>query len=449
MRKFQGRNQVDSNWFATRARRVVAVVAAAGLAAGMVACTSDAAPQEEATGAFDWKRYDGESIEVLINQHPWQVAIEPRIADFEELTGITVNVTTLPEDQLRQRVQVELSSQSSAMDVFMSGALAEGRLFAEQGWYEDLTPFVENDSLTSADYDYADFAADVIGAHEIDGQLIGVPIQIETNMLFYRTDVLEQLGLEAPATTDELEAAAKAVTEQTELYGFTARGRGAASTSQLTPYLYGFGAEWNDADGKAAFASADGIEAFDFYGRMLREYGPSGSVNNSWQEVLPLFQQGQLAMFSDASVFATQLLDPELSTVADKVGFAPIPAGPKANGQAFWGWALGMSPFSEKKNAAWLFMQWATSPEVVAELQEQDGVAGARDSITAFPATLPQEWIDAFSASRAVARSQHPTIAAVPEARDIIGNAVIISIEGGDVAEAVTTAAADFDGLTR
>lgn len=439
---------MDSNWFATRTRRVVAVVAAAGIVASLAACASDTTPQEEASGAFDWKRYEGETIEVLLNQHPWQQAIEPRIADFEELTGITVNVTTLPEDQLRQRVQVELSSQSTAVDVFMSGALAEGRLFAEQGWYEDLTPFVENASLTSDEYAFDDFASDVIGAHEIDGQLIGVPIQIETNMLFYRTDVLEQLGLEVPATTDELEDAAKAITEQTDLYGFTARGRGAAATSQLAPYLYGFGAEWNDGDGKAAFASDEGVEAFEYYGRMLREYGPSGAVNNSWQEVLPLFQQGQLAMFSDASVFATQLLDPEQSTVTDKVGFAPIPAGPEANGQAFWGWALGMSPFSEKKNAAWLFMQWASSPDVVAELQTEDGVAGARDSITGFPDTLPQEWVDAFSASRAVARSQHPTIAAVPEARDIIGNAVITAIEGGDVADAVEQAATDFDGLT-
>lgn len=181
---------------------------------------------------------------------------------------------------------------------------------------------------------------------------------------------------------------------------------------------------------------------------MLREYGPSGAVNNSWQEVLPLFQQGQLAMFSDASVFATQLIDPEASTVADNVGFAPIPAGPQADGQAFWGWALAMSPFSENKAAAWLFMQWATSPEIVEALQAEDGVAGARDSITDFPESLPQEWIEAFSASREVARSQHPTIAAVPEARDIVGNAVVVAIEGGDVPAAVEQAASEFDALT-
>lgn len=442
---------MDSNWFASRRPlRAVAVLAAVGVVSALAACApGGGSGLDEATGDFDWTRYDGESIEVLLNQHPWQQAIEPRLGEFEELTGITVNVTTLPEDQMRQRVQVELSSQSPAIDVFMSGALAEGRLFSAQGWYEDLAPYLANPSLTSDEYDFDDFATDVIGAHEIDAQLIGVPIQIETNMLFYRTDVLAELGIEAPSTTEELEAAAAAITEQTDLFGFTSRGRGAAATSQLAPYLYGFGAQWNDADGTAAFDSAEGVAAFEYYGRLLREYGPSGAANNSWQEVLPLFQQGQLAMFSDASVFATQLIDPETSAVSEDVGFAPIPAGPAASGQAFWGWALGMSPFSEKKNAAWLFMQWASSPEVVEALQLEDGVAGARDSITGFPSSLPQEWVDAFSAARTLAESQHPTIAPVPEARDIIGNAVIIAIEGGDVAAAVEQAADAFTRLTR
>lgn len=170
--------------------------------------TSQAESTEPADG-FDWKQASGTEIELLLNQHPWQIAIEPRIAEFEELTGITVNVTALPEDQMRQRVQVEMSSQSDAVDVYMSGALAEGRLFQQQGWYEDLTSYVEDPSSTTDDYDYDDFAPDVIGAHVIDDQLIGVPIQIETNMLFYRTDVLADLGLDVPTTTDEMRTVAE------------------------------------------------------------------------------------------------------------------------------------------------------------------------------------------------------------------------------------------------
>src|SRR5690606_319313 len=86
---------VDTKWFARRGvKRALAAVTAVGMIAGLAACSpGEEADREEITGAFDWKRFDGESIELLLNQHPWQIAIEPRLAEFEELTGITVNVT--------------------------------------------------------------------------------------------------------------------------------------------------------------------------------------------------------------------------------------------------------------------------------------------------------------------------------------------------------------------
>lgn len=433
--------------------RLAGAVAAVSAATILLAACSPSGGTTDsgagATGDFDWERYDGSTIEVLLNQHPWQQAIEPRIEQFEELTGITVNVTSLPEDQFRQRVQVNLSARSDALDVFMTGPTAEGRLFQQNDWYADLTPFLDNESLTSPDYDHDDFAADVLAADTIDGQAIGVPIQIETTMLYYRTDVFESLGLTPPTTLSELKSAAEKITAAGELYGFTGRGKGAAATSQFTPFLYNVGAEWNTEDGKAAFDTPEGLEAFEYYGDLVRENGPEGAVNNSWQEILPLFQQGRVAMFPDSSVFATQLIDPEVSTVADSVGFLPVPSGPGGDTQAFYGWDLAMSNFSENQGAAWLFMQWATSPEVVGAVQAEDGVAGARTSITEFPETLPQAWVDAFDASRRNAVSQHPTIAQVPEARDAIGAALVTAIQGGDVAAAVDAAATAFNALTR
>ncbi|BDI22566.1 ABC transporter substrate-binding protein [Herbiconiux sp. L3-i23] len=428
----------------------LAITASTALLAGCAGGDGGGASDDGAgaTGDFDWERYDGATIEVLLNQHPWQQAIEPRIAEFEDLTGITVNVTALPEEQFRQRVQVNLSARSDDLDVFMTGPTAEGRLFQQNGWYADLSEFIDNPSLTSEDYDYDDFSADVLAADTIDDEVIGVPIQIETTMLYYRTDVFKALGLTPPTTLDELQSSAEAITAAGELYGFTGRGKGASATSQFTPFLYNEGAQWNTEDGEAAFDTAEGIDAFTYYGDLVRENGPEGAVNNSWQEILPLFQQGRVAMFPDSSVFAPQLLDPEQSTVSENVGFLPVPSGPGGDTQAFYGWDLALSNFSENQGASWLFMQWATSPEVVQATQAEDGVAGARTSITEFPDTLPQEWIDAFDSSRQNAVAQHPTIAQVPEARDAIGAAIVTAIQGGDVAAAVETAAEAFNALS-
>jgi multiple sugar transport system substrate-binding protein len=397
-------------------------------------------------GDFDWERFDGESIRIVANQHPWQEAIEPLLGEFQELTGIEANVEALPEEQFRQRLQVELTAGSGDIDVFMSSVQNEGARFSQAGWYEDLEPYATDPSSVAPDYDFEDIGEGVIEGHRYDDVLVGIPIQLETQMLYYRTDVFEEHGVEVPTTMEELEEAAATLQEaEPDLTPFAARGRRAAAVTQLSTYLFNFGADWVDDDGQAAFDSPEGIEAIDFYGRMLREYGPSGAANNSWEETLPLFQQGEVAMYTDASAFLPQVLDESESAVTDTVGFAPMPAGPGGEHQTFFGWSIAMSSQSTAKGPAWYFIQWATSPDIVERLQTE-GVVGARQSVE-FGDDFPEDFVEAFTSSLPVARPQLPPVIPVPEVRDAIGEAVVTSIEGGDVASALENAAEEFDRI--
>ena len=67
----------------------------------------------------------------------------------------------------------------------------------------------------------------------------------------------------------------------------------------------------------------------DWYAGLLRQYGPPGSVNFNWNEALAAFAQGQVAQFFDGANFAIQFEDKDKSKIAGKVGYAPMPAGPK------------------------------------------------------------------------------------------------------------------------
>jgi multiple sugar transport system substrate-binding protein len=439
----------------TRWVQIPAMMALVGLV--MSACSGDDAGNgatagtdgdsagAEVDGEFDWRRYEGETIRIALNQHPWQQAIEPRIAEFEELTGITVVAEALPEEQFRQRVQVELTARSNDIDVFMTSSLQEGGRFHQAGWYEDLYPYVQNESITSSDYDFDDFADGTIDGLDLDGNLIAVPIQVETNMLYYRKDIFDDHGVEVPTTLDDLEAVASQIDDPNGTRAFTSRGRLAAAVTMMAPFLYAHGVNWTDDQGMAAFNGPEGMAAFDFYGRLLREHGPSGVVNSSWEENVSLFQQGEVAMFVDASVFMSNVLDPEQSTVADNVGFAAIPSGPGGDGQTFWAWSLAMSSASESKEAAWYFIQWATSPEVVQAAQDE-GVTGARESGT-FGDFYPDEWVEVFEAQLPVGRRTTPDVVPIPEVRDAIGQAIVTAIEGGDVETAVQRAAEEFDRI--
>ncbi|QBI19469.1 sugar ABC transporter substrate-binding protein [Egibacter rhizosphaerae] len=398
-------------------------------------------------GDFDWDRHEGETIRVALNQHPWQEEIEPLIPEFEELTGITVEADAQPEEQFRQRVTTELTARSDDIDVFMTSALQEGGRYHDSGWYEDLYPYLEDDSLTADDYDFDDMADRPVADHEQDGELIGMPIQIETDMLFYREDVLDEHGLEPPETLEELEEVAAEIDDPDGMRAFATRGRTAAAVTKIAAFLYAHGADWSDDEGMADFDSPEGVEAFEYYGRLLGEYGPSGVINNSWEENIPLFQQGEVAMLTDASVFSADLIDPDESAVADDVGFAPVPEGPGGHAHTFWAWAIAISSASENKEPAWYFVQWATSPEVVQQVQDA-GVTGARES-TEYGDFYPDEWVEVFEEQLPEARRTTPDVVPVPEVRDAIGEGIVRSIEtSGEEAEAAAEAAAeDFNRI--
>jgi multiple sugar transport system substrate-binding protein len=426
---------------------LLALVAAA-CGGGERGLGGESAGPQEVEGEFDWRRYDGDSLRVVLNQHPWQDAIEPLIPEFTELTGITVEVESLPEAQFRQRVQVEMTAGSEDLDVYMSNVQNEGANFARNSWYPDLGQYIDDPALTSSEYAFDDFSRGVIEGHTFAGALGAIPIQLETQMLYYRTDLLEQAGLEVPATLDELEQVAKQIDDPAGVRAFVSRGRGAAAVTQISTYVFNHGADWTPEgteDETAAFDTPEGIAAFDYYGRMLRDYGPPGTVNMSWEEALPLFQQGQVAMYTDASTFLPRVIDPAQSSVAEQVGFAKMPAGPGGEFQTFNGWAVTLSPFSDSTNAAWYFVQWATSPEMVERLTAE-GIAGARQSVE-FGPEYPEDWVQAFTESLPEARPQLPRVVPVGQVRDAIGTAIVASIQGQPIEPAVQSAAEQFNQI--
>ena len=425
---------------------IVLLLVLTGCGGGESGLSGDTGQASEVTGEFDWKRFDGESLRLVFNQHPWQEAIEPLLPEFEELTGMTVEVESLPEEQFRQRVQVEMTGRSDSLDVFMANVQNEGAKFAANGWYTDLRPLAENPAVTATEYAFDDFSEGVIDGHTFAETLVGIPIQLETQMLFYRTDILQEAGVEVPRTFEELEQVAEAIDDPDGTRAFVSRGAGAAAVTQIATYLFNYGANWTEeGSDTAAFDSPEGVEAIDFYSRMISSYGPQGVVNMSWEEALPLFQQGQVAMYTDASTFMPNILEESTEQVSGNVGFAKMPAGPAGEFQTFNGWALGISPFSPKQNESWYFVQWATSPDVVARLTEE-GIAGARESVE-FGDAYPEDWVTAFTESLPEARPQLPKVGPVPEVRDAIGTSIVSAIQGEPVEPAVQESAEQFNSI--
>ena len=381
------------------------------------------------------KPYAGQTIRVLFANHPWAEAIKPLVAEFEKETGITVKAESYSEKNLSDKLTVELATGSSSIDVYMSRPLQEAKLFAKNKWAADLKPFITDPNKTPADWDWNDNKKSAIAAVTVDGVIVSSPIVGEWSTLYYRKDLFEKAGLKPPATLEELEAAAKKLNDPANgVAGFVARGNRGAAVTQFSPFLYSFGADFIK-DGKAAFDTPEAMEAFKFYGRILKNYGPPGVTNMSWEQAIVVFSSGKAAMWIDAAVFAGQVTDKTKSQVADQVGFAVFPAGPKgAKPYDAVAWGLGISSQSKNKDASWEFIKWANSKSMMKKMLAA-GIPVTRNSAWAdkeATSKYPPGFADVAQKSGAIAVPyDRPVMTAVGEARDAIGTIIVKAIETG------------------
>jgi multiple sugar transport system substrate-binding protein len=243
---------------------------------------------------------------------------------------------------------------------------------------------------------------------------------------------------------------AKLTDKANGVYGFVSRGKRSPSVTQFSSYLYSFGGDFMK-DGKATLTTPEALQAFEYYGGMLKEYGPPGTLNMSWPEAFGVFTQGKAVFLTDASSLYTNATDPSKSSVADKVGFAPFPAGPAGSKPYnITSWAIGIGANSEKKDAAWQFVKWVTSKDVVMKLQSQ-GISGALKSVWDSPdgtAKFPKDLAEAIKANSANAVPyDRPLIVNVGKARDAIGDTINAAIQGKDVKAAAEKSNQDFQAV--
>lgn len=393
--------------------------------------------------------FAGSEVRLIFANHPWNNAIQRLLPQFEEASGITLRVESYFEDQLSQRLQIGLTSGNTQADAFMFRPLQEGRLFALNGWVQDLT-----DAVQGEEWNFEDFQEAAINTLTVGEFLYGLPIVTEREMMYYRKDIFEEAGLEPPATLEELQAVAEQLTNADDnFYGVVIRGQRSPAVTQFSSFLYSFGGQWINEDGESALDSPEALEAYTYYGNLLRNYGPPGTTNMSWPQALAIFQQGRAAIWIDADVFYANVIDPNQSVVADSVGFAPFPAGPAgAQNYNVTSWALGMNAATPNRDATLEFLRWATSEAVVLELQKL-GTPGARSSVWENPeglSSFPSDYAEVvqIQSARGVGFDR-PTVIRVGEARDIVGTPIVTSIEGGNVEAAVREAHEQFNNFLR
>ncbi len=338
--------------------------------------TAAASSQASASGgAFvptPGKPYNGTKLNYLI--------CCPTAGQFTSLTRRTATEFTA-------QTGIEVAWDAGPYGAFQQKLLAEGVAgtgnYDNVAWVDSWGPGVKpyllplNDRLQKANIGMDDFApAYVKASSSDDGKTVyGVPLRGHAQMLFYRKDIFEKLGLKAPTTYQELVTAGQTIKEKgggiqpmAVQYAVNA-GQNVFAWLGL---LWGNGGDVFDQNYKTIVNNPQGVEATQFYVDLLRKYNLTAPASTTWAEAdaVTEFAQGRAAMFVGWSwIYSTFANKSNPADVSNNIGFVPAPGWqdkpPATYAQV---WPTGIFKSSKHQDAAFEYLRWLTSVSVEKEV---------------------------------------------------------------------------------
>ncbi len=354
----------------------------------------------QATGPAQ-KEFEGVTVNLITFTGP-QIAepLQRRAPDFQELTGAKINVVIVPFADLYAKILTDMATGTNSFHAFV---------FAPQwmvdyiipGYLEDLTDRVEADEALEWE-DVAPFFRDFSATYA--GRIYTIPLDGDFHMVYYRTDLLEEEGLEPPKTWEEyLEIAeffhGKDLNGDGDPdYGSCiSKKRGAQGWqfvwSFVTPFVQtqgtGQGSFFNTETMEPLVKNDGWRKAMEIF-KETSEYGSPEEMNMDVGDTRSLFVTGRCALSLDWGDIGTLAIDPETSKVQDMVGAVVTPGttevvdwetgelvpcdettcpyavdgvnhGPYA---CFGGWSGGINAAADPKvkDAAYAFLSYMAQP---------------------------------------------------------------------------------------
>jgi sorbitol/mannitol transport system substrate-binding protein len=333
------------------------VVGATVASLALAACSGAGGGSGGSTGAA------ANSVNVLMVNNPQMVDLQKLTADnFTKQTGIKVNFTVLPENDLRDKASQEFSSQAGQYDV-ASLSNFEIPFYAKNNWVADLSSYVTKDPA----FDQGDILKPIATSLSVGGKVYGEPFYGESSFLMYRKDLLAAKGLTMPPhpTWQQVaDMAAKLDGAQPGMKGICLRGQPGWGQifAPLTTVVNTFGGTWFDKNWNAKVNAPEFKAAVNFYVDLVKAHGEAGASEAGFTECLNDFTQGKTAMWYDATS-AAGTVEANGSPVKGKVGYAPAPVNLTKNSGWLYTWAWAVEQKSQRKDAAWKFISWASSKQ--------------------------------------------------------------------------------------
>ncbi|GAB2832000.1 ABC transporter substrate-binding protein [Streptomyces daliensis] len=333
----------------------------------------------------------GDTINILMVNNPQMVELQKLTAKhFTKETGIKVKFTTLPENDVRDKIGQDFANQAGQYDAATISNY-EAPIYAKNEWLEPLDRYTKKDKAFDQEDILPSLRESLTGE---DGKMYAQPFYGESSFLMYRKDVFEEKGLKMPAkpTWHEVaDLAAKADGAEKGMKGICLRGLPGwgEMIAPLTSMVNTFGGTWFDKDYKAKLTDPGFRKATEFYVKLVREHGEAGAAQSGYAECLNNMTQGKSAMWYDATAGAGSL-EAAKSPVKGKIGYVPAPTVKTESSGWLYTWAWGLQKASRNKDKTWKFISWASSKEYERLVGEEFGWANVPAGKRASTYDIPQ-----------------------------------------------------------
>ncbi|MCL6510164.1 MAG: extracellular solute-binding protein [Anaerolineae bacterium] len=325
-------------------KKIASLAALSALILAACAAPPAAAPAQpaqpaqpaEQQPAAPGKKFAGVTVNAITFSGP-QIAepMQRRGKEFSEMTGATINVVTVPFADLYQKILNDFATGTNSFDVivFAPQWMVD---YIEPGYLEDLTDRVKADSDLQWD-DIGLFFRDFSATY--NGRIYTIPLDGDFQMVYYRTDIAKELGLQPPKTWDDYIAFAKAVSEKKlttddgkPVYGSCIAKKKAAQsywmiTSVASAFIQsqgtGQGAFFDLETFKPLYNNEAFARALEVY-KETTQFGPPDEINLDVGDTRGLWTAGQCALTIDWGDIGTLAIE-EGSKAKDKTGAVILP----------------------------------------------------------------------------------------------------------------------------
>lgn len=289
--------------------------------------------------------------------------------------------------------------------------------FAAAGWLTDLSDRV-------ASTDLSDFLPAHIEGSRYENKLYRMPLRSDAGLLYYREDLLAEIGAQPPETFDDLMEISKQLQGSGAVpWGYVWQGRQYEGLSAMfVEVLEGAGGSWIDPNSlEVGLDRPETVEAINFLRSTITEnVSPPGVTTYQEEEARRLFQSGD-AVFMRNWPYALPLINAEDSELAGKVGIKPMVHAPgESSAGCLGGWGLGISKTTAHPDEAWKLIEFYTSEESQRQMALRNGYLPVRRSTYTDPQVV-QEY-PYYPDMLAVAESAalRPPVAQYAQASDIL-----------------------------